>query len=117
MKRQLCGELVWHRTARQIAHKPAKNPFLTPVNPAPIGIEIALTKFGAHQNGGGWWRAKFDCTAITPFGRCRAEPSERRALYDRLGTGTYLTVISLLSLGIWAGIWAAVASLASAALR
>ena len=46
-----------------------------------------------------------------------AEPSERRALYDRLGTGTYLTVISLLSLGIWAGIWAAVASLASAALR
>ena len=34
----------------------------------------------------------------------------------RLGTGASLVVISLLSLGFWAGIWAAVASLASAVL-
>ena len=31
----------------------------------------------------------------------------------RLGTGVSLIIISLLSLGLWAGIWAAVASLAS----
>ena len=34
------------------------------------------------------------------------EPSERRAPYDRPDTGAYLIVILLLSLGIWAGIWA-----------
>ena len=34
----------------------------------------------------------------------------------RLGTGASLIMISLLSLGFWAGIWAAVASLASVVL-
>jgi len=45
-----------------------------------------------------------------------AEPSDKRAPYDRLGTGTHLIIISLLSLGLWAGIWVAVGFLASAAL-
>jgi hypothetical protein len=45
-----------------------------------------------------------------------AELFEKRAPYDRPGTGTYLIVISLLSLGLWAAIWGAIASLFSAAL-
>lgn len=49
--------------------------------------------------------------------RLPAEPFEKRAPYDRPDTGAYLIVISLLSLGFWAAIWAAVASLASALLR
>ena len=38
------------------------------------------------------------------------------APYDRADTGADLIVISLLSLGLWAGIWAVVASLAAAVL-
>ena len=34
-----------------------------------------------------------------------AEPFEKRALYVRPGTGAYLIVILLLSLGIWWVIW------------
>jgi hypothetical protein len=45
-----------------------------------------------------------------------AQSSERTAPYDRPGTGAYLIIISALSLGIWAAIWGAVASLASVAL-
>jgi urea transporter len=33
------------------------------------------------------------------------------ALYDRLETGAYLILIGLLSLGLWAAIWAIAASL------
>jgi hypothetical protein len=43
------------------------------------------------------------------------EPPAERALYNRLGTGAYLIVIGLLSLGLWAAIWAVVTSLISAA--
>jgi len=38
------------------------------------------------------------------------------APYDRADRGADLIVISLLSLGLWAGIWAVVASLAAAVL-
>ena len=34
-----------------------------------------------------------------------------RALFNRLETGAHLILIGLLSLGLWAGVWAVVASL------
>jgi hypothetical protein len=43
-------------------------------------------------------------------------PFERPALHHRPDTGAYLIVTVLLSLGIWAAIWEAVASLFSAAV-
>jgi hypothetical protein len=43
------------------------------------------------------------------------EPYEKPAPYDRLGKGTTLIAISLLSLGLWAAIWGAT-SLAAAVL-
>jgi hypothetical protein len=49
----------------------------------------------------------------------RRPPAQRfgkRATHHRLGTGTTLILVSLLSLGVWAVIWGAVASLFSAAL-
>ena len=45
-----------------------------------------------------------------------AQSFGKRAPHDRLGTGAALIVVSFLSLGVWAAIWAAVASLFSAAL-
>ena len=45
-----------------------------------------------------------------------AESFRKRARHDRLGTGAALIVVSFLSLGVWAAIWGAVASLFSAAL-
>ena len=48
--------------------------------------------------------------------RLWAEPLEESTSYDRPDTGSYLVLISLLSLGLWAAIWGAVASLFSAAL-
>jgi hypothetical protein len=48
--------------------------------------------------------------------RLWAEPFEDITSYDRAGTGSYLVVISLLSLGLWAAIWGVVASLFSATL-
>jgi hypothetical protein len=48
--------------------------------------------------------------------RLPAQPFERPAPHHRLDTGAYLIVTVLLSLGIWAGIWAVVASLFSASL-
>jgi hypothetical protein len=44
------------------------------------------------------------------------QPFERPAPHHRLGTGASLIVTVLLSLGIWAAIWEAVASLFSAAV-
>jgi hypothetical protein len=91
-----------------------KTSFLTSLPPAPIGMAIALTSLvhtrmevlvessiRLHDHYSDW---------VLP-----AQPSERSARYDRPDTGAYLIVIALLSLGIWAGIWAA-ASLASAVL-
>jgi hypothetical protein len=46
--------------------------------------------------------------------RLSAEPFEEITSYDRPGTGSYLVLISLLSLGLWAAIWGVVASLFSA---
>jgi hypothetical protein len=43
------------------------------------------------------------------------EPPAERAPYNRLDTGARLIVIGLLSLGLWAAIWAAAASLMSSA--
>jgi hypothetical protein len=43
------------------------------------------------------------------------EPPAERALDNRLGTGARLIMIGLFSLGLWAAIWAAVASLMSSA--
>jgi hypothetical protein len=43
-------------------------------------------------------------------------PFERPAPHHRLDAGAYLIVTVLLSLGIWAAIWEAVASLFSAAV-
>jgi len=43
------------------------------------------------------------------------EPPAERAPYNRLDTGACVIVIGLLSRGLWAAIWAAVASLISAA--
>ena len=37
-----------------------------------------------------------------------AEPFEEIISNDRPGTGSYLALISLLSLGLWAAIWGAV---------
>jgi hypothetical protein len=48
--------------------------------------------------------------------RLWAQPFEEITSHDRPGTGPYLVLISLLSLGLWAGIWGAVASLFSASL-
>jgi hypothetical protein len=48
--------------------------------------------------------------------RLPAESFRKRASHDRLGTGAALIVVSFLSLGVWAAIWGAVASLFSAAL-
>jgi hypothetical protein len=45
-----------------------------------------------------------------------AKSFEKLAPYDRLDEGAYLIVISLLSLGIWAAIWGAVATFGSAVL-
>jgi len=45
-----------------------------------------------------------------------AQSFGKRAPHDRLGTGAALIVVSFLSLGFWAAIWGAVASLFSAAL-
>jgi hypothetical protein len=45
------------------------------------------------------------------------ELSERRTSHDGPDTGACLIVVSLLSLGIWAAIWGAVASLSAAVLR
>jgi hypothetical protein len=45
-----------------------------------------------------------------------AQSFGRRAPHHRLGTGAALIVVSFLSLGVWAAIWGAVASLFSAAL-
>ena len=41
-----------------------------------------------------------------------AEPFEKREPDDRPDKGAYLIIISLLSLGLWAAIWAVVASFA-----
>jgi hypothetical protein len=49
--------------------------------------------------------------------RLRAEPSESLAPYDWPDTGASLILISLLSLGLWAATWGAVAALASTVLR
>jgi hypothetical protein len=48
--------------------------------------------------------------------RLLAQPFERPAPHHRLDTGAYLIVTVLLSLGIWAAIWGAVASLFAAAV-
>jgi hypothetical protein len=48
--------------------------------------------------------------------RLWAEEFEKIGPYDRPTTGPCLVLISLLSLGFWAAIWGAVASLFSAAL-
>jgi hypothetical protein len=45
-----------------------------------------------------------------------AQPFGKRVPHRRLDEGPTLIVISLLSLGLWAAIWGAVASLFSAAL-
>jgi hypothetical protein len=45
-----------------------------------------------------------------------AKPFEEISSDDRPDTGAYLILISLLSLGLWAAIWGAVASLFSATL-
>jgi hypothetical protein len=46
--------------------------------------------------------------------RLQAQSFEKRAPHHRLGTGAFLIVTLLLSLGLWAGIWGALASLLSA---
>jgi hypothetical protein len=46
-----------------------------------------------------------------------AQPFGKRLPHGRLDTGATLIVVSLLSLGLGAAIWGAVASLFSAALR
>jgi hypothetical protein len=48
--------------------------------------------------------------------RLPAAPFEKISLYDQPDTGVCLALISLLSLGLWAAIWGAVASLFSATL-
>jgi hypothetical protein len=48
--------------------------------------------------------------------RLQAQSFEKRAPHHRLGTGTFLIVTLLPSLGLWAGIWAVVTSLFSASL-
>jgi hypothetical protein len=49
--------------------------------------------------------------------RLPAQPFEKPSPYDRPDIGAFLIATLLLSLGLWAAIWAAVASLASAVLR
>jgi hypothetical protein len=44
------------------------------------------------------------------------QPFGKRVPHRRLDTGATLIVVSLLSLGVWAAIWGAVAALFSAAL-
>ena len=48
--------------------------------------------------------------------RLLARSFQRPAPHNRLDTGAYLILTVLLSLGIWAGIWAVVTSLFSASL-
>jgi hypothetical protein len=48
--------------------------------------------------------------------RLWAEPFQEISSDDQPDTATYLVLISLLSLGLWAAIWGAVASLFSASL-
>jgi urea transporter len=64
-----------------------------------------------------FWAARDYFPARTSF--VNQAPSElkmfktpgSRALYDRLDTGVYLILIGLLSVGLWAAVWAVVASL------
>ena len=80
-----------------------------------IGIINALTNLANTR-----WRGLVDSKIRSHVGysdwTLTTEPSERRAPYDRPDTGAYLIVILLLSLGIWAGIWAVFASFASVLL-
>ena len=43
----------------------------------------------------------------------RAEPLDKQKPYDWPDTGTSLTLVLLVSLGLWAAVWGTVASLAA----
>ena len=73
-------------------------------------------EFGEHQIEG-LVDSKIRSHGEYSNGALSAEPDERVAPYDRTDTGAYLIVILLLSLGLWAAIWGAVASLSAIALR
>jgi len=49
--------------------------------------------------------------------RLPAQPIEKRAPYGRPDIGASLVMTLLLSLGLWAAIWGAVASLSATVLR
>ena len=49
-------------------------------------------------------------------GRVPGAPFEKISSYNKPDTGVCLVLVSLLSLGLWAAIWAALSSLASTTL-
>jgi hypothetical protein len=117
---RLCGKPVTQQFSRQPDRplnwaEPSQDPSFDTGTCDAIGIINALTNL-AHTR----WRGLVDSKIRSHVGysdwTLTTEPSERRAPYDRPDTGAYLIVISLLSLGIWAGIWAIFASFASAVL-
>jgi hypothetical protein len=98
--------------------KAYQNPFLTPVSAVRLGIGIALTDLTYTRQ----WRGLVESN-IRPHGayfandwRLLAAPFEKISLYDKPDTGVCLGLISLLSLGLWAAIWGAIASLFSTTL-
>ena len=83
-----------------------------------LGIGIALTDLTYTRQWRGLVESKIrsDGAYFANDRRLPAAPFEKISRYDQPDTGVCLVLISLLSLGFWAAIWGAVASLFSAAL-
>ena len=91
---------------------------MTQVSAVHLGIGIALTDLTYTRQ----WRGLVESKIPSDGGyfandwRLLAAPFEKISSYNQPDTGVCLVLISLMSLGLWAAIWGAVASLFSATL-